>query len=59
MPLQRTAEQSAWPAKLVDSGAIHQAMAWTPAETHRFLRAILIRSFAPSGPLEDVKLKRK
>jgi superfamily II DNA or RNA helicase len=39
-PLQRAAEQSAWLAELVDSGAIYQAMAWTPAEAHRFLRAI-------------------
>ena len=40
VPLQRAAEQSAWLAGLVDSGAIYQAMAWTPAEAHHFLRAI-------------------
>ena len=40
VPLQRAAEQSAWLAELVDSGAIYQAMAWTPAEAHRFLGAI-------------------
>src|SRR6266478_3901565 len=40
VPLQRAAEQSAWLAELVDSGAIYQAMAWTPVEAHRFLRAI-------------------
>jgi superfamily II DNA or RNA helicase len=40
VPLQRAAEQSAWLAELVDSGSIYQAMAWTPAEAHRFLRAI-------------------
>ena len=40
VPLQRAAEQSAWLGELIDSGAIYQAMAWTPAEAHRFLRAI-------------------
>src|SRR5881628_2027787 len=40
VPLQRAAEQSAWLAELIDSGAIYEAMAWTPAEAHRFLRAI-------------------
>jgi len=40
VPLQRAAEQTAWLAELIDSGAIYQAMAWTPAEAHRFLRAI-------------------
>ncbi len=40
VPLQRAAEQTAWLAELVDSGAIYQAMAWTPADAHRFLRAI-------------------
>jgi non-specific serine/threonine protein kinase len=40
IPLQRAAEQIAWLAELVDSGAIYQAMAWTPADAHRFLRAI-------------------
>jgi non-specific serine/threonine protein kinase len=40
VPLQRAAEQTVWLAELVDSGAIYQAMAWTPAEAHRFLRAI-------------------
>ena len=40
VPLQRAAEQSPWLAELIDSGAIYQAMAWTPAEAHRFLRAI-------------------
>src|SRR3989449_3866921 len=40
VPLQRAAEQSAWLAELVESGAVYQAMAWTPAEAHRFLRAI-------------------
>ena len=40
VPLQRAAEQTSWLAELVDSGEIYQAMAWTPAEAHRFLRAI-------------------
>jgi non-specific serine/threonine protein kinase len=40
VPLQRAAEQTPWLAELVDSGAIYQAMAWTPADAHRFLRAI-------------------
>ncbi|PYN26144.1 MAG: hypothetical protein DMD99_06420 [Candidatus Rokuibacteriota bacterium] len=40
VPLQRAAEQRPWLAELIDSGAIYQAMAWTPAEAHRFLQAI-------------------
>src|SRR2546426_3099569 len=40
VPLQRAAEQSPWLAELVDSGAVYQGMAWTPAEAHRFLKAI-------------------
>jgi non-specific serine/threonine protein kinase len=40
VPLHRAAEQIAWLAELIDSGAIYEAMAWTPAEAHRFLRAI-------------------
>src|SRR5881296_2841607 len=40
VPLQRAAEQSPWLAELVDSGAVYQAMAWKPAEAHRFLHAI-------------------
>ncbi|HZF04845.1 MAG TPA: SNF2-related protein, partial [Patescibacteria group bacterium] len=40
VPLQRAAEQTPWLAELIDSGAIYEAMAWTPAEAHRFLRAI-------------------
>jgi non-specific serine/threonine protein kinase len=40
VPLQRAAAQSEWLAGLVDSGAIYQAMAWTPLEAHRFLRAV-------------------
>src|SRR2546428_404867 len=40
VPLQRAAEQTAWLAELIDSGAIYEAMAWTPAHPHRFLRAI-------------------
>ena len=40
VPLQRAAGQIAWLTELIDSGAIYEAMAWTPAEAHRFLRAI-------------------
>ena len=40
VPLQRAAEQTKWLAELIDSGAIYEAMAWTPAEAHRFLHAI-------------------
>ncbi len=40
VPLQRAAEQTPWLAELIDSGAIYEAMAWTPAEAHRFLHAI-------------------
>src|SRR5262245_23349324 len=40
VPLQRAAEQVPWLAALVDSGAVYEAMAWTPAEAHQFLRAI-------------------
>ncbi len=40
VPLQRAAEQSTWLAGMVDSGAIYQPLAWTPAEAHRFLREI-------------------
>jgi non-specific serine/threonine protein kinase len=40
VPLQRATEQTEWLAELIDSGAIYEAMAWTPAEAHRFLRAI-------------------
>jgi non-specific serine/threonine protein kinase len=40
VPLQRAAEQVTWLAELVESGAIYEAMAWTPAEAHAFLKAI-------------------
>jgi non-specific serine/threonine protein kinase len=40
VPVQRAAEQSKWLAELVDSGAIYQPLAWTPAEAYRFLREI-------------------
>src|SRR5207245_603676 len=39
-PLQRAAEQVPWLAEMVDSGAVYEAMAWTPTEAHRFLQAI-------------------
>jgi non-specific serine/threonine protein kinase len=40
VPLQRAAEQSAWLARMVDSGEVYQPLAWTPAEAHRFLGEI-------------------
>ncbi|HEV8616752.1 MAG TPA: DEAD/DEAH box helicase [Methylomirabilota bacterium] len=40
VPLQRAAQQTPWLAELIDSGAIYEAMAWTPSDAHRFLRAI-------------------
>jgi SNF2 family DNA or RNA helicase len=40
VPLQRAAEQSEWLAGLIDSGAVYEPLAWTPAEAHRFLRAV-------------------
>jgi superfamily II DNA or RNA helicase len=39
VPLQRAAEQSEWLAEMIDSGAIYQPLAWTPADAHRFLHA--------------------
>jgi non-specific serine/threonine protein kinase len=47
VPLQRAAEQTPWLAELIDSGEIYEAMAWTPVEAHRFLRAI--PSFEAAG----------
>ena len=40
VPLQRAAEQVPWLNELVDSGAVYEAMAWTPAEAHQFLQSI-------------------
>src|SRR5688500_415767 len=40
VPLQRAAEQIPWLAEPVESGAIYEAMAWTPEDAHRFLQAI-------------------
>src|SRR2546422_883985 len=40
VPLQRAAEEVPWLAELVGSGAVYEAMAWTPTEAHRFLQAI-------------------
>jgi non-specific serine/threonine protein kinase len=39
-PLSRAAGQSEWLSALIDSGEIYQPLAWTPADAHRFLRAI-------------------
>src|SRR6266498_2378027 len=40
VPLRRAAEQSEWLAEMIDSGAIYQPLAWTPADAHRFLHAV-------------------
>jgi non-specific serine/threonine protein kinase len=40
VPLQHAALETPWLAELVNSGAVYEAMAWTPAEAYRFLRAI-------------------
>jgi non-specific serine/threonine protein kinase len=40
VPLERAAGQSEWLAEMIDSGEVYQPLAWTPAEAHRFLRAI-------------------
>jgi non-specific serine/threonine protein kinase len=40
VPLQRAAEQVGWLGEMVDSGAVYEALAWTPAEAHRFLQSI-------------------
>jgi len=40
VPVQRAAQTSAVAKDLVDSGAVFQTLAWTPAEAHRFLTEI-------------------
>ena len=40
VPLRRAADQSEWLAEMIDSGAIYQPLAWTPADAHRFLHAV-------------------
>jgi len=40
VPLQRAAEQSEWLAQMIESGAIYQPLAWTPADAYRLLRAM-------------------
>jgi non-specific serine/threonine protein kinase len=40
VPLQRAAEQIEWLAQMIESGAIYQPLAWTPADAYRFLRAV-------------------
>jgi superfamily II DNA or RNA helicase len=39
-PIRAASEQLEWVRALVESGDIYQAMAWTPAEAHRFLRDV-------------------
>jgi hypothetical protein len=40
MPVQRAAQVSAWAKDLVDSGAVFEALAWTPAEALQFLKEV-------------------
>jgi len=39
-PIREVSEQLEWVRALVESGDIYQALAWTPAEAHRFLKDI-------------------
>jgi non-specific serine/threonine protein kinase len=39
-PVQRAAQTSAVAKDLVDSGAVFQTLAWTPAEAHQFLKEV-------------------
>jgi len=38
-PVHRASQEIPWVRELVDSGAIYQPLAWTPAEAYRLLRA--------------------
>ena len=38
-PVRRAAEVCPWVRALVDSGEVHQAVAWTPARAHQMLRS--------------------
>jgi superfamily II DNA or RNA helicase len=40
VPLQRAAETTNWLAEMIETGAVYQPLAWTPAEAHRFLHAM-------------------
>src|SRR5207237_1152598 len=40
VPLQRAAETTDWLAQMIETGAVYQPLAWTPAEAHRFLHAV-------------------
>src|SRR5204863_4807425 len=40
VPLQRAAETTDWLADMIESGAVYQPLAWTPADAHRFLQAV-------------------
>ncbi len=39
-PIQKAAESSALAKELIDSGAVYQALAWTPQQAYRFLQDI-------------------
>ncbi len=39
-PIQKAAESIPWIAAIVESGAVHQPLAWTPKQAHHFLRDI-------------------
>ena len=47
VPLQRAAESTEWLAQMIESGAIYEPLAWTPADAHRFLHAV--PSFESAG----------
>src|SRR6266576_1792487 len=40
VPLQRAAETTDWLAEMIETGAVYQPLAWTPADAHRFLQAV-------------------
>lgn len=42
LPVHKASENSAWLAKLVESGAIFHARAWSPHEAHQFLQNIAV-----------------
>ncbi|MDE2449915.1 MAG: DEAD/DEAH box helicase, partial [Gammaproteobacteria bacterium] len=39
-PVRDASERLPWLGELIESGDIYQALAWTPAEAHRFLRDV-------------------
>ncbi|CAK0778097.1 DEAD/DEAH box helicase [Gammaproteobacteria bacterium] len=49
LPIQKAAQESSWLKTLMDSGAIHHPLAWTPREAYYFLKDI--PKFEASGIL--------